>query len=330
MSKMFRFLTVGVAVLMLTGCSGTSKDTPKEADKGWPTGTVTIFVPSKAGSNMDIKARIVSKYLGEEFGQSVVVENRPGAGGVTACTQFLTEVPNSNSIEYMAASNLAVSPLYNDVEFTADDFAIAAGLDTVENGIFVDASLGITTLEELKEYGKDKVVKFSSAGLGNDSFLMCKALMEFMGLQSDNISGDSFPDCMINVISGNADICYSALNIASQYVEEGTLIPLAVYSKKDFTGYKDFGFDSVPTLKSQGYDISYSTITWFALRGGSDEKNVGILAEALNNIYKNEEFLKEMKDAGFVMMEDTSTEKVTEIAGDIIEQCKNLSETISK
>ena len=98
---------------------------------------------------------------------------------------------------------------------------------------------------------------------------------------------------------------------------------MAVYSEKDFTGYKEFGFEAVPTLKSEGYDIAYSTITWFALRGVSDEKNVDILAEALNKIYKNEEFLKEMNDAGFVMMEDTST-------GDIIEQCKTLSETISK
>lgn len=353
MRKLYGFLIAGLAAMTLFGC--TSKDAAVETggaagdvtdvsagapdgtgvtdaagDTSWPTGTMTIFVPAQAGSNMDIKARIVSKYLGASLGQSVVVENRPGAGGITAATQFLVEKPNSNNIEYLSASSLAVSPIYNDVEYTAGDFAIVAGLDTVENGLFVNPALGIKSLDELKEYGRDKIVKFSSAGVGNDSFLTSKVLMETLGLKSDNISGDGFPESIINVMSGNADVCYSALNIAEQYVQEGSLIPLCVYSEEDYSGYKDYGYETVPSLKSLGYDISYSTITWFALRGGTDPQNVKKLETTLNEIYKNEDFLSEMEAAGFVMMEDTSSARVQEIADEMIIQCQEFADMIGQ
>lgn len=296
----------------------------------WPTGTVKLYNAAKAGANMDIKARLVAKYLTDELGVPVVVENRPGAGGITACTQFLTESPNSNAIQYVAASHIAVAPIYNDVEYTADDFVTVAGLDTVENGLFVDARLGIKTLDELKEWGKGKVVKFASAGIGNDSFLLSKIIMEELGLQSDSVNGSGFPDAIVNVISGNASVCYCALTTARQYVEDGSLVPLAVYMENSYDGYSDIGYPSVPSLSELGYNIKYSTITWFALRKGTDPSIVEKLATALENVYANPSFIEELNKAGFFMMEDTSTEAVSSIVNNLVNDCSDFAARISK
>ena len=315
-------------VIIAAGCSKGNAAGKTAATNDWPTGTVSIFVPGQAGANLDIKARLVAKYLTQELGKTVVVENRPGAGGITACTQFLAEEANANSIQYVAASNFAVAPIYNDVEYSPEDFITVTGFDEVENGFFVSSKLGITTLDELKEYGKDKIVKFASAGVGNDSFLVSKILMNELGLQSDSINGDGFTDAVVNVLSGNAEVCYCALNTGYQYVQDGSLVPLAVYSSDDYTGYADIGYPSVPALKTLGYDIEYSTITWFALRKGTDQAAVEKLNNALAKVYANPEFQAEFAAAGFVMMEDTSTAAVSKRVETMIEDCKSFADRI--
>lgn len=314
-------------LLTISLLAGACSITACAEEVNWPTGPVSIFIGAKAGANLDLKARIVSKYLTDELGQAVVVDNRPGAGGITACTQFLAEEPNSNSIQYMAASYLAVAPIYNEVEYTADDFITVAGVDTVENGFFVNADLGIHSLEELKAYGEDKIVKFGSTGIGSDTFLLSRALMDLMGLKSDTVVGDGFPDMIINTIAGSTDITYCSLEIARQYVEEGTLVPLAVCNAQAYTGYADEGYEEVPSLSELGYDIQYSTITWFAMRAGTDEAVVNRLADALANVYANEQFQTEMKEAGFFMLEDTSAEAV---AGTVEKMTADCLEFASK
>lgn len=295
----------------------------------WPTGNVTIFVPGQAGANMDIKARLVGKYLSDELGVSVVIENRAGAGGITACTQYLTEEANSNNIQYMSGSNLSVAPIYNEVEYDADDFVIVSGLDSVENGLFVNADLGISSLEELQAAFADKTIKFASAGVGNDSFLVSKILMEKLGLASDSINGDGFSDALVACMSGTADVCYCALSQASQYVEDGSIVPLAVYCEEDYTGYADFGYDVVPSLVNEGYDIVYSAITYFALRAGTDDAVVAKLEAALNNVYSNPDFLAEFEAAGFVLLPDTSAAAVTEQMNTLIEDVQRFADEIA-
>lgn len=313
--------------LVLTLLTATALTAAAEEVK-WPTGNVTIFVPGKAGANMDVKARLVAKYLGAELGVNVIVENRPGAGGITACTQYLAEEANTNNIQYMSGSNLSVAPIYNEVEYTAEDFVIVSGLDSVENGMFVNASLGIKSLDDLKAYGEGRIVKFASAGVGNDSFLVSKILMEKLGVKSDSINGDGFGDALVSCASGTADVTYCALNQARSYVEEGTIVPLAVYSAADYAGYADLGYEKVPSLTSLDYDIAYSAITYFALRKGTDEAVVKKLEAALSSVYANPDFQSEFATAGFIMLPDTSSAAVTAMMDKLTADVQSFAEAI--
>ncbi len=328
MKKALALVLVVALVCSCVFANGSQESSSAKSDVKWPTGTVKLYNAAKAGANLDIKSRLVAKYLTEELGVPVVVENRPGAGGITACTQYLSESPNSNTIQYLAASHLAVAPIYNEVSYTENDFITVAGLDVVENGFFVDARLGISSLEELKEWGQGKIVKFASAGVGNDSFLLSKVLLNDLGLQSDSVNGAGFPDAIVNVISGNASVCYCALNTAKQYVAEGSLVPLAVYNASSYKGYADVGYASVPSLKELGFDIEYSTITWFSLRAGTDQKIVDKLAAALNKVYANPEFQAELNKAGFFMMEDTSTSAVAATVERMVKDCNAFATRI--
>lgn len=351
-NKFAASILAGIMVFSLAGCKDTSTasgTTATEAttvateetvassgetagasgeESNWPTGPVSIFIGAKAGSNLDIKARLISKYLTEELGQPVVVDNRPGAGGITACTQFLAEEPNSNSLQYFAASYLAVAPIYNTVEYKPEDFVIASGVDSVENGFFVDASLGIKTLDEFKAYAEGKVIKFASTGVGSDTFLLSRTLMDMMDIKSDTVTGNGFPDMIVSTIAGDTEITYCAMETARQYVAEGSLVPLAVCNAEAYTGYAEEGYAEVPSLTSLGYDIEYATITWLAMRAGTDEAVLNKLRTSLENVYANEEFQAEMSAAGFLMLEDTSAETVTATVDKMVADCQKFSESI--
>lgn len=279
-----------------------------KAEVNWPTDTVKIFVGGAAGSNMDLKARLVAKYLGDELGKPVIVENHAGAGGVTACTEYLSEKPNTNNIMLFAGAYVGVLPLYNEVEYKADDYEVVIGLDTVENGFFASSKLGVKTIDELKEYGKDKVIKFAAGGAGNDTFLMSKVVLESMGLKSDMVTGKGFAEGLVNCSTGVVDVMYCALNQAEQYVKDGSIVPLAVYNETPYTGYAEDGYAEVPSFKDQGIEAVYSTLSYFGIRSGTDEAVVEKLSGAIQRVYDNPAFKEEFDAAGFVMMQDNSRE----------------------
>lgn len=343
MKRFASALLVFALLLCAAGCSdkggNKSNDSSKDnngsnissnTDVNWPTGATTIFVGAQAGSNLDLKARIVAKYLTEELGVAVVVENRPGGGGITSCTQYLSESANTNNIQYLAASYVAVAPIYNEVDYTADDFITVAGVDSVDNGFFVDANLGINSVDDLVAYGKDNIIKFASTGVGSDTFLLSRALMEKLGLESDTVVGGGFPDMILSTISGTTQITYCSLETARQYVADGSLIPIATCTPDAYTGYAAEGFASVPSLNELGYGIEYSTITWLALRSGTDDAIVAKLASALDAVYANAEFQKEMKDAGFFMLEDPSSAAVSERIDTMVSSCQEFADLIAQ
>lgn len=319
-------ITMAVALtLFSTGCTqntgeATAPDTTIAAttansetesikqETNWPTQDVKLVTTVKVGGNMDIKARIVAKYLADELGVNVIVENLPGGGGVTGMTQYLAEKPNTHSVMYMGVPHLTTAPFFNEVEYTKDDIVVLSGLDTVENGLFVSAKGDIKSFEDLINLGKtDYLIKFGSAGINNDTFLFTKVLLEQAGVKSDSVDADSSAESLVNCMSGNVDVAYSAMNLAKSYVESGDLIPIGVFSDSNYTGYEGM---SVPTFKSMGYDITYAATSFFAIRSGTEEAVISKLETAINEVCKNPEFQKEFADAGFVMMDDRSKENI--------------------
>lgn len=287
-----------------------SSDTAEtvQAETNWPTQDVKLLTTVKVGGNMDIKARLVAKYLADELGVNVIVENLPGGGGVTGMTQYLAEKPNTHSVMYMGVPHLTTAPFFNEVEYTKDDIVVLSGLDTVENGLFVSAKGDIKSFEDLINLGKSGyLIKFGSAGINNDTFLFTKVLLEQAGVKSDSVDADSSAESLVNCMSGTVDVAYSAMNLAKSYVESGDLIPIGVFSDQDYTGYEGV---TVPAFKSLGYDITYSATSFFAIRSGTDEAVIEKLETAINNVCENPEFQKEFTEAGFVMMEDRSKENI--------------------
>lgn len=292
----------------------------------WPTQDVKILTTVKAGGNMDIKARLVAKYLADVLGVNVIVENAPGGGGVTGMTQYLAEKPNTHTLIYMGVPHLTTAPFFSDVEYSEKDIEILSALDTVENGLFVSKKSGTKNLDDLLALGKDgKTIKFGSAGVNNDTFLFTKVLFEQAGVASDSVDAGSSAEALVNCMAGTVDVAYSAMNLARSYVESGDMIPIGVFSAEDYTGYDGI---TVPTFKSQGYDISYKATSFFAIRSGTDKEILDKISDALNTVFTNPDFQKEFADAGFVMMNDRSKDKINAEINNLIAQLDGYKELL--
>lgn len=328
MKKLLSLILALAMVLSLAACGGkqetpseTSKpeentEQPKETEKAeevkWPTGAVTIYVNGKTGSNMDSKARILAEYLEPELGKSVVIENVTGNGGAVVLTQFLAQQPNSNSLCYVAPDSLNVVPLFQEVEYSDEDYTIVSCTDEVEIGLFANADSGITSLAELKaafETSGETCI-FSVSGASNINYMMSKGILNTMGLNSDFITDGGYAEAMVNVVSGNADVCVAAMNQAKSYIEDGSLVPLCVFSQNAYTKYEDIGIASVPSAGEQGYDFHWSNLAILLMRGGTDDVVVSKLESALEAVYANAEYQKAMSDVGFVLVDDHSSASI--------------------
>jgi tripartite-type tricarboxylate transporter receptor subunit TctC len=281
---------------------------------------ITIIVPVNVGGNIDVKARFFAKYLPKYMpGVNVVVENKGGAAGITALTEYLSESPDTSKILYMAGSHSVITPFYNDTRYTKDDFVPLYGTDEVENGLFVNPDkTGIRTMADLIAYGKGKTVKFGSSATG-DTFMITKALLTMAGLKSDVVASNSAPEYLVNCLAGTVDIAYAGMNIGKSYVDEGKLWPLGAFTEEPYTAYKGV---TVPTFKSQGYDIVFSAFSYFAIRKGTSEAVIKLLEDVFTKIGQDPEFRKEFAAAGFVQVKDTSAaavqRKMDKLSNDIV------------
>jgi tripartite-type tricarboxylate transporter receptor subunit TctC len=290
------FILILLLVTGLMFANGTQEGVSNE----YPTEPIKLIVPFKVGGNMDIKARIISKYLKDEVGQPVVVVNNTGAGGVAGTTEYLLEKPNTHSLLYMVGSLTSVAPLFMDIQYEMDDFIPIIGVDMVSNGFFVNPEKsGINSLEDLIEYGKSHVIKFGSLGPGNDTYLVSKAFFEMAGVEAETITHGSHAQGLTNALAGHVDVTYSAMNLAKGYIAEGSLKCIGVFSDIPYTYYK--GVDAVPTMKSVGIDMQYDAFSYFAIRKGSDDVIVQKLEKAFTNVFNNPSFQEEFSNAGYIM-----------------------------
>lgn len=297
---------VVIASLVAGTVAGQEKAAPPKPD--WLKSVLTIIVPVSVGGNMDVKARLVAKHLPKYIdGVNVVVENKPGAGSITALTEYLTEPPNTTSLLYISGSHAKVVPFYNYTMYTSEDFTPLYGTDEVANGLFVNPDkTGIRTIDDLKKYAEGRIVKFGATASG-DTFLLTKAFLTMAGIKSDIVDANSAPECLVNCLAGTVDIAYAGMNLGKDYVEEGKLHALAAFTDEPYTAYKGV---TVPTFKENGYDMVYTAFSYFAIRQGTDRKIMDYIAHAIEQVCRDPQFREEFAKAGFFLLPDGSPEVI--------------------
>ncbi|HZK79469.1 MAG TPA: tripartite tricarboxylate transporter substrate binding protein [Humisphaera sp.] len=218
----------------------------------WPTKPIRVIVPLSAGSAADIIPRIVFEQLSAQLGQSIVVENRPGASGtIGARTVQMADPDGYTLLAHSSAHIIAPSTVANLSYDPIKDFAAVAPLGNLPNVLVIAPSANIKTLKELVAIGKTRPITFGSIGPGSPITLTMQRLRLSAGFKVQEIPFKGAPEALVEVMTGRVDVYYSPILAALPYIKSGKLTALAVSSPTRAPTLPD-----VPTTEESGYPNS--------------------------------------------------------------------------
>ncbi len=228
----------------------------------WPTKPLRVIVPVGAGSTTDIIPRAVFEQLAPQIGQSIVVENRTGAGG-TIGTAFVAKAePDGYTILAHGSAHTIAPSLYANLGYhPARDFAAVVALGVSPSVLVVAPTKGVKTAGDLVAAGKAKpgTLNFSSVGMGTATHLSAERFRFSAGVDAVHIPFKGGAEAMTEVMAGRVDFFFGPVGIVLPNIREGKLTALAVNGTKRSAALPD-----VPTTSEAGFaDAEYPI--WFAL-----------------------------------------------------------------
>jgi tripartite-type tricarboxylate transporter receptor subunit TctC len=269
-------LAVGAGLL---GAAGSCRAFAQGAAPGFPSRAVTIVVPFAPGGLADVLARLMAEKLSRSLGSSVVVENRPGAGGITGARAVASAAPDGHTL-LLANTNLAINPsLYRSLPYdTATAFTPIILAATVPNVIVVRASVPARSLTELIALAKAEPGRLNYASAGNGTFphLAMALLLQQARISMTHVPYNGAAPAMTAILAGQVEALSSDPVGAAQQIAAGALRPLAVTSSARLATLPD-----VPTVAEAGLP-GFEAAGWqgFVAPAGTPAPAIATLHEA--------------------------------------------------
>ena len=221
--------TLGIAVL------GAALAGPAVAQTNFPSKPVKIVVPFTAGSQVDIVARELGRGLQEIWGQPVIVDNRPGAGGTIGSRIVAGADPDGTTLMFTSASHAINPTLYKSLPYdTLKDFTGVTFGTSVPNVLVVSPSLGVKTVQDLIKLINSQPGKlnFASAGIGSGTHFNGEMFKGMGKLDIVHVPYKGTGEALVDTTAGRAAFYWSPLGLTLPFIKEGKLIALAVSTDK--------------------------------------------------------------------------------------------------
>src|SRR5262245_62125179 len=230
--------------------------------QSWPSRSIKAIVAFPAGGIVDVLTRVVCDQVSLQLRQTIVVENRTGAGGVIATAFVAKAEPDGHTLLTHSAAHTIASSLYPNLSYDpARDFAAVLPLGVTANVLVVSRSRGFKTVRDLVAAAKAKPgsLNFASAGTGSGTHLSAERLRLSAGIDVIHVPFRGTPEMITELIAGRIDFFVGPVGIVLPHVREGQLLALAVNSPK-----RASPLPNVPTMAEAGFvDAEYPN--WFGV-----------------------------------------------------------------
>ncbi len=233
--------------------------TPAGGEAGsYPNRPIRFVVAFAPGASTDIVARIVGAKLSETWGQNVVIENRPGAGGNIGTQTAARANPDGYTILMNSSAFVVNVSLYSKPGYAVSDFAPVLQGPTTPNLISVHPSVKAATLQEVIAFAKGKPVSYASSGTGTTPHLDAELI--FKALSKVDISHVPYgPAQAVAALVGNqVPIAATSMPPAVPHVKANRVRPIAVTTAK-----RSGILPNVPTVAESGF-AGFADHTWFS------------------------------------------------------------------
>ena len=266
------------SLLRLAACLGAAP-TPARAQPPWTGRPVTLVVPFAPGGVADLTARIVTQEMTRSLGQPVVVENRPGAGGISATGAVARAAPDGHTLLLLSNANAISASLFRKLPYDiARDLAPIGTLGVFDLALCVDAGSRFGALGDLVAHAKARPGRLTigTIAIGSTQNLAAELFLQRAGLDAVIVPYKGTPAVLTALRSGEIDLAFEILAPLMPQLAAGTLRALAIGSAR-----RNPALPTVPTAREAGIP-DYEVASWNALAApaGTPDAIVARLASA--------------------------------------------------
>jgi tripartite-type tricarboxylate transporter receptor subunit TctC len=230
------------------------------AQDKFPNKPIRMLVPFSAGSATDFFARAIGQKMSENWGQQVVVDNRPSAGGVIASELLLSATPDGHTLMMVSIGHAVNASLYSKLPYdTVKDFAGVSLVADVPNVLVVTPALGLKSVKDLIDLAKAKPgqINYGSAGVGSGTHMNGEEFKLAAGINVTHVPFKGTPEALTNTIGGSVQFFFAPITAAVPLVKSGKITGLAVTTKSRSPVLPDLPTVSEAALR--GFDFNLWT-----------------------------------------------------------------------
>lgn len=229
MNKHWRFFSTLLASTLSLFASAAQAQT-------WPAKPIKIVVPFPAGGTSDVLARLIGQKMNENWGQAVVVENRPGSNGNLGADAVAKSAPDGYTLVLMDVGNLVISPALYKLPFNIEkDFAPVAMVAYSPHLLVVSSKVPANTPAELVAYAKSQKGKLNfaaAAGTGSAPHLAGVVFAQRTGIEWGYVPYKGGAQAMTDLIGGQVDVTFNGMVATYPHVKAGKIKLIALSSAK--------------------------------------------------------------------------------------------------
>jgi tripartite-type tricarboxylate transporter receptor subunit TctC len=256
------------------------------AQSDYPNKPIRLVVGFTPGSVADITARVLGNRMGQILGQSIVVENRPGAGSNLAAEFVARSAKDGYTLFLPGSANIANAAINPNLPFDiAKDFAPVALVSAAAVILVVHPSLGVSNLQELIALAKSKPgeLSYASTGIGSAPHFSGELFMQRTGAKLVHVPYQGSPQAATDLLAGRVQVMFSPATAVISLVQDGRLKVLASAGSK-----RPGILPDVPTMIESGMP-DFDTAIWFGLMApaGTPREVIDKLARTVREAVKS-------------------------------------------
>lgn len=281
----------------------------------WPDKVIRIVVPFAAGGATDLLGRALSVELGKSLKQTVIVENKPGAGGNIGAQTVATSPPDGYTLLLASGSMLTVNQyIYSKLPYSVESFDLISKVASGPMVVTVNADVPVKTTKELLSYAKTNPGKlnFSSAGIGSQTHMAGEAFADAAGIRVSHVPYKGEGPAYADLMGGVVEMAVGNINAISPLLKGNKLRAIATTGKE-----RSPLLPNVPTVAESGVP-GFEFQGWFALAApaGTPKAVVDRLAADIKVAMTKPDMVRYLKEQGMVAAVVEPEQLKTEIASE--------------
>lgn len=271
----------------------------------YPTQTIRFIISFGPGGGADIIGRILAESMQRKLGKPVIIENKPGAGGILGNDYVAKAAPDGYTLGIMTAGQIVAAVTKKNMPYdTNTAFAPVSQVATASLMIVVRPDFPANNVKELiavakKEPGK---IVFASPGFAATQHFAGESFKQIAGVELLHVPYKTTPEAINAVLGKHADVLFDTVSAVIGQVQSGQLKALAVTGKDRFPPVPD-----IPTAVESGVMPGYDVTTWYGVfaPAGTPPAIVAKLNHVINESLKDEDVKKRMAAVGVIVKGST-------------------------